>query len=291
MARCHRGALIVDPEARDHLVAGFAAWLDEILQDESPPEGLPAELLAEIAAGGGETTGDEPDLYRLQSAMTALAQEVKLQGRAFDRLGSSLGGITELPGAVEAALASHHEAVQTALLHVRTGKSARGDREAVQQARRELRLDMLEVQMDLRDRLLRGLAACEDHLARAKHATAASWMLRLWGGPLDELIAATEALHEGSTLALQRLDQHLAESGVSELPCAGRPFDPTCMRAVAVEAGEGWRPGEVIEVLRRGYRDGDEILRHAEVRVAGNPSGENHPGPPEGLLEEPGATS
>ena len=246
-----------DPALRDELVDRFTAWLDEVLSDERPPEGLPAELLAAITSSSHGTDAEkEPDLHRLWAAMTSLAQEVKLQGRAFDRLGGSLKA---------------------------------SQQEIVRQAQRQVQLEMLEAQMDVRDRLLRGLATSQAHLIRARRTAASSWLLRLCGSAFDDLVATTEAVREGNSLAVARVDQLLTDSGVSEIECVDRPFDPTCMRAVAVEAREGRGAGEVLEVLRRGYRREGEVLRYAEVRLTGRPGPDDGGGPPEGLLPEPGA--
>src|ERR1035441_6259714 len=55
---------------------------------EDAPRGIPEELLA-----GDETAVDEStvDRYRMWAALTALTQEVKLQGRAFKQLSDTLG--------------------------------------------------------------------------------------------------------------------------------------------------------------------------------------------------------
>ena len=276
---------------RDDLVDRFSAWLDEVLSDERPPEGLPADLLAEItSSAGGTIAGEEPDLYRLWTAMTSLAQEVKLQGRAFDRLGGSLESVEGLEATLDSALTSQRETLDTiAARWVAGEKTSR--QEIVRQAQRQVRLEMLDAQMDLRDRLLRGLATSRSHLVRARRTAGSSWLLRLAGSAFEDLLAATEAIHEGNALALERLDQLLTDSGVSEIECAGGPFDPGCMRAVAVEARQDREPGEVLEVLRRGYRREGEILRYAEVRVTGRPGQDDRDGRPEGLLPEPGVKS
>lgn len=246
-----------DPALRDDLVARFSAWLDEVLSDERPPEGLPAELLAEIAGNdAGPADAEEPDLHHLWSAMTSLAQEVKLQGRAFDRLGDSLEG-------------------------------PRSQREIAAETKQRARRDALEYQLDLRDRLLRGLTTSRDHLDRARRGVGSSWLMYLFGKPVAELLQTIEALEEGYLLTLERVDQRLADDGVSEIECVGRPFDARRMLAVAIERREDHEAGEVLEVLRRGYRRGDELIRCAEVRVARWPDGDGEEGRSNGRLPEP----
>ena len=68
---------------RDEILRRFEARLDAALAREDAPRGIPEELLA-----GDETAVDEStvDRYRMWAALTALTQEVKLQGRAFKQL-------------------------------------------------------------------------------------------------------------------------------------------------------------------------------------------------------------
>lgn len=278
------------PATRDELMDHFSAWLDGVLSDERPPEGLPAELLAELTSSGHEAAeAAEPDLYRLWSATTSLIQEVKLQGRAFDRLGDSLQSVEGLGAALDSALAAQRQTLDTIAERAADGqKTSRQD--LVRRAQRQVRLDTLETLMDVRDRLLRGLATSQAHLARARRTSASSWLMRLCGSAFDDLLAATEAVREGNALALAHVDQLLAGDGVSEIECVGRPFDPGCMRAVAIEPRADRETGEVMEVLRRGYRRKDEVLRYAEVRVTGRPGQDDGDVQPSGLLGESGGS-
>ena len=57
--------------------------------------------------------------------------------------------------------------------------------------------------------------------------------------------------------------------GVEEIEAAGKPFDPETATAVMQrEAPEGVESGTVLEVLQKGYRLGDKVVRHATVIVA-----------------------
>jgi len=70
----------------------FESWLDSVLTEEPPPEGLAAGLLA--ALKDGETVPareGQTHLYSLWSAMTGLTQEVKIQSRTFRQLYDTLG--------------------------------------------------------------------------------------------------------------------------------------------------------------------------------------------------------
>ncbi|HSK68905.1 MAG TPA: nucleotide exchange factor GrpE [Candidatus Limnocylindria bacterium] len=79
-----------------------------------------------------------------------------------------------------------------------------------------------------------------------------------------------DALHEGVTLVQRQLADALAQRGVEPVSRLGEPFDPNLEHAVAQGGTDEGEPGTVCEVLVKGYRMGDHILRHAMVRVVGN---------------------
>ena len=83
--------------SREEILRRFESWLDAALTAEEPPAGLDAGFLAALAADGGAAGEPGCDTYSLWSAMTTLAQEVKLQGRAFKELNDTLG---EQPGRI-----------------------------------------------------------------------------------------------------------------------------------------------------------------------------------------------
>lgn len=73
---------------------------------------------------------------------------------------------------------------------------------------------------------------------------------------------------EGIVLIQRKLQAILDAEGVEVIPAEGQMFDPTIHEAVTFEPGDGFREGQVIEVLQKGYRIGERILRPAMVRVA-----------------------
>jgi hypothetical protein len=73
---------------RDEVLRRFEARLDAALAREDAPRGIPEELLADDETGAEESTVDR---YRMWAAITALTQEVKLQGRAFKQLSDTMG--------------------------------------------------------------------------------------------------------------------------------------------------------------------------------------------------------
>jgi molecular chaperone GrpE len=65
---------------------------------------------------------------------------------------------------------------------------------------------------------------------------------------------------------VKQFEKTLADLGVERIKTVGEPFDPTYHEAVSAEEGEGTT--EVVsEELQSGYKLGDEVIRHAMVRV------------------------
>ncbi|HSX07312.1 MAG TPA: nucleotide exchange factor GrpE [Candidatus Saccharimonadales bacterium] len=65
---------------------------------------------------------------------------------------------------------------------------------------------------------------------------------------------------------VKQFEKVLADLGVTRIKTVGEPFDPRWHEAVMVEEGEGAE--EIVsEELQAGYRLGDEVIRHAMVKV------------------------
>ncbi|MEK7594351.1 MAG: nucleotide exchange factor GrpE [Patescibacteria group bacterium] len=65
---------------------------------------------------------------------------------------------------------------------------------------------------------------------------------------------------------VKQFEDTLADMGVERIKTVGEPFDPHLHEAVSVEEGEG-KEEIVSEELQSGYRLGDDVIRHAMVRV------------------------
>ena len=65
---------------------------------------------------------------------------------------------------------------------------------------------------------------------------------------------------------VKQFEKTLADIGVERIKTVGEPFDPKYHEAVSMEEGDG--ATEVVsEELQAGYKLGDEVIRHAMVRV------------------------
>ncbi|MGH7195793.1 MAG: nucleotide exchange factor GrpE [Candidatus Saccharimonadales bacterium] len=65
---------------------------------------------------------------------------------------------------------------------------------------------------------------------------------------------------------VKQFEKALAGIGVSKIKTTGQAFDPKFHEAVQMEEGDGTRE-VVAEELQAGYRLGDEVIRHAMVKV------------------------
>ncbi len=77
---------------------------------------------------------------------------------------------------------------------------------------------------------------------------------------------------EGVAAIDRKLRVMLESEGVSQVDAApGRPFDPREHEAIVNVPGTGRAEGEIVEVVRRGYKLRDRVLRPALVAVAAAP--------------------
>jgi molecular chaperone GrpE len=65
---------------------------------------------------------------------------------------------------------------------------------------------------------------------------------------------------------VRQFEKTLTDMGVERIKTVGEPFDPKLHEAVSMEEGDG-KQEVVSEELQAGYRIGDDVIRHAMVRV------------------------
>jgi len=260
------------PDVRDRIVRGFEAWLDRSMTNEQPPPGLTSGLLAALEQGdplpqleSGQPGNSGCDLYSLWAAMTALTQEVRLQGRTFKQLNETLSQSAQV---LEKSAANGSAGGADA-----TAEQARIQPAEVRQAlQTEIRLP-LDVLLDLRDRVERG----GDTARNAAEELQPKQIPRLarWFGVGGKFAEHTQeilaALSQGYSLTLDTLDEALVNSGVNRIACRGQVFDPQSMTAVDIEETNSVPNGTVVEIYRNGYEWNGEVYRTAQVKVARTP--------------------
>ena len=263
----------------------FAKWLDDILAEEKPLEGFAAELLSELYdERDSDTTGPAESTYDLHStwsALTALTQEIKLQGRAFKQLSDKMEPFAGLDASIDRLLAAHRDALSDARRIAEEGRTDRTQREyeLKREAHDRVRRELIGIIIDIRDRLILGQRSAHEsqrklnehrNLLRLDKFTISKFF---FGKTADKnhMLEIVNSLKKGYRMGLDRIDEALQQLGVSEIICEGKPFDPRKMNAVDVEETADVPDGIVLEVYRTGYMIDTDVLQTAQVKVARAP--------------------
>jgi molecular chaperone GrpE len=92
---------------------------------------------------------------------------------------------------------------------------------------------------------------------------------------VDNLERALEARGEGSDdlasgveMVLRGLREGLSRLGIEAVDPRGEKFDPTAHEALSTMPAEGVEPGQVVEVMQKGYRLNEQLIRPARVVVS-----------------------
>lgn len=138
---------------------------------------------------------------------------------------------------------------QTVALRLQADAQAYRQRQALRDAQRIA---------EERERLLLPFLEVMDNLERTLNAVAQAET------PQDA------PLYQGLEVTYRSMRNLLEREGVTAIDAVGAPFDPAIHEAVAVVPGAAGQEHEsvVIEEVRRGYRQGERVLRPARVIVA-----------------------
>ncbi len=77
-----------------------------------------------------------------------------------------------------------------------------------------------------------------------------------------------ESVAKGVAMILRSVEETLGKLGVTEIEAQGKTFDPNLHNAVLHVEDESLGECEVVEVLQKGYKKGERVLRYAMVKVA-----------------------
>jgi molecular chaperone GrpE len=115
--------------------------------------------------------------------------------------------------------------------------------------------DLDDAKADTKTRVLKEMLPVVDNLERAvEHA--------------DKQGDAAAAMVDGIRLVLRQFQTAFERVDVTPVDAAGQPFDPNLHEAISQIETSDAPPGTVVQVLQRGYRLGDRLLRPALVVVA-----------------------
>jgi len=109
-----------------------------------------------------------------------------------------------------------------------------------------------------------GLIEAIDNLERVLEAAGIEQEAAL-GGSLPEDAPVTR---QGVIVAYRDLQSVLRKAGVEAFDSKGEAFDPNLHEALQALPAEGVESGVVIEEMQKGYRAGENVIRHARVVVS-----------------------
>jgi molecular chaperone GrpE (heat shock protein) len=113
------------------------------------------------------------------------------------------------------------------------------------------------------------LAELLDRLQRLARAFAAPPRASWWGGT-GPWRQAWENQRQAMDILLGHFEALLKKEGLTPVETMGRPFDPSCMTAVAAEPDNSRPDQTILEEIAPGYRLRGELLRAAQVKVSLN---------------------
>jgi molecular chaperone GrpE len=85
---------------------------------------------------------------------------------------------------------------------------------------------------------------------------------------LDPEGDSEDGLSHGVLLVFRSLRDSLSRNGVEAVDPTGEKFDPMAHEALATQPVEGVESGTVVEVMQKGYRLGEQLIRPARVVVS-----------------------
>jgi len=151
--------------------------------------------------------------------------------------------------------------------------SARLDDEriAALEAERDEYLDLLQRKQAEFENFRKRAARDQERLVAHAHERLVRELLPVLDD-LERTLEAAErheevALVDGVKLVERSLRKTLEKEGLVEIETDG-PFDPHVHEAVLAQPREDAESGAVVDVLQRGYRLGDKVVRPARVIVA-----------------------
>lgn len=218
---------LLDATEQERLMQEFRLYIEQLNVEEE-------------STGNARTPSPPVDLRTLLGELAVLKNEVRLESRQFK---STLEELRRMAEIVRQENERLHADVDRA-----RAQGAASQKQAVRELLREL--------LDVRDRLQAGVDA-------GASIRVSPWAARLVPG--QSRIA--RSLLQGTALTLRRLDDLLSAYRVRPVAALGKALDPMTMRVVAVESRHDAAEGSVLREIRRGFTQGDELLRAAEVVV------------------------
>jgi molecular chaperone GrpE len=85
---------------------------------------------------------------------------------------------------------------------------------------------------------------------------------------LEHEADATGSFVEGMAMIFKNFKDVLEKAGMEEIEALGHDFDPNVHNAVMTDANSGFESGKVCDVIQKGYKLKDRVIRPSMVKVA-----------------------
>ena len=209
------------------------------------PKDAPASHASQAGAGNGADRGELP-------------VEVVPPDRAGQNGEGGDGKLTPITVTGEVGQRAETEDLEARIAALEKDKKENWDRYLrtaadLENLRKRQKREMDDARLESKGRVLKEMLPVVDNLERAiEHATAQ---------------AGTNPIVEGVQLVLRQFLTAFERLDVTPVEAAGQPFDPNLHEAISQQESEA-PPGTVVQVLQRGYKSGDRLLRPALVVVA-----------------------
>jgi molecular chaperone GrpE len=127
----------------------------------------------------------------------------------------------------------------------------------VENLRKRQKRELEDAKFDTKNKVLKEMLPVVDNLERAiEHAGGA--------GEADQNL---RPIVDGVQLVLRQFSTAFERLDVTPIDAMGQPFDPNLHEAISQQESDQ-PPGTIVQVLQRGYRAGDRLLRPTLVVVA-----------------------
>ncbi len=202
-----------------------------------PEEGSADPSAAEFTEGADEGATPTEAADAAESAEGLIAESAKGEEGVGD------GAVVEEGGA-EVEIARHKEA----MLRMQA---------EMENLRKRLIRDLERSRRFALERMMKDLLQVRDSLER--------------GLELNDDSVTVEALREGKALTLKMLGKVMEDHGLEIIDPSGEKFDPQWHEAMTMRPSEEFDENTVVEVLQKGFKLHDRLVRPAMVIVSSKP--------------------
>ena len=175
-------------------------------------------------------------------------------GQPADREAREPGGDSETGGEIAGLKAALAEAEQDLARHRDAMLRIQAEAENV---RKRMARDLEKSRRFALEGVMKDLLQVRDSLER--------------GLEVSSEAATVESLREGQQLTLRMLGKVMEDHGLEVIDPVGQPFDPEFHEAMTVIPSAEADENTVLEVLQKGFRLHDRLIRPARVVVSGKP--------------------